>query len=44
MQNGGSPGRTLIELSKKGLRLTYRIIVHNGEMRNEDIEKLYQQY
>ena len=44
MQNVPYPGRTPIELSKKGLRLTYRIIVHNGEMRNEDIEKLYQQY
>jgi len=44
MQNVPYPGRTPIELSKKGLRLTYRIIVHDGEMRNEDIEKLYQQY
>jgi hypothetical protein len=44
MQNIPYPGRTPIELSKKGLRLTCRIIVHNGEMRNEDIEKLYQQY
>jgi hypothetical protein len=44
MQNVPYPGRTPIELSKKGLRLTYRIIVHNGEMRNEDIENLYQQY
>ena len=44
MQNVPYPGRTPIELSKKGLRLTYRIIVHNGEMRNEYIEKLYQQY
>ena len=44
MQNVPYPGRTPIELSKKGLRLKYRIIVHNGDMRNEDIEKLYQQY
>ena len=44
MQNVPYPGRTPIELSKKGLRLTYRIIVHDGEMRNEDIEKLYEQY
>ena len=44
MQNVPYPGRTPIELSKKGLRLTYRIIVHKGEMRNKDIEKLYQQY
>lgn len=44
MQNVPYPGRTPVELSKKGLRLKYRIIIHNGEMRNEDIEKLYQQY
>jgi Methane oxygenase PmoA len=44
MQNVPYPGRTPVELSKKGVRLTYRIIVHNGEMRNEDIEKLYQEY
>jgi len=44
MQNIPYPGRTPIELSKKGLSLTYRIIVHDGEMRNEDIEKIYQQY
>ena len=44
MQNVPYPGRTPIELSKKGLRLTYRLIVHNGEMKNEEIEKLYQQY
>jgi hypothetical protein len=44
MQNVPYPGRTPIELSKKGLRLKYRIIVHNGEIKNEVIEKLYQQY
>src|SRR5688572_16663479 len=44
MQNIPFPGRTPIELSKKGLRLKYRVIVYNGEMKNEDIEKLYQQY
>ena len=44
MQNIPYPGRTPIELSKKGLKLKYRIIVHNSEMRNEDIEKLYQEY
>jgi hypothetical protein len=25
-------------------KILYRILVHNSEMRNEDIEKLYQQY
>ena len=44
MQNIPFPGRAPIELPVRGLRLTYRVIVHNGEMNNEDIEKLYQQY
>jgi hypothetical protein len=44
MQNIPFPGRTPIELPKKGLRLTYRIVVHNDEMKNDDVEKLYQQY
>jgi hypothetical protein len=44
MQNVPYPGRTPVALSKKGLRLTYRVIVHNGEMTNADIERLYQEY
>jgi Family of unknown function (DUF6807) len=44
MQNVPFPGRSPILLSKKGLKLSYRIIVHNGEMSNEEIGKLYQQY
>lgn len=44
MQNIPFPGRTPIELPSGGLKLSYRVIVHNGEMNNEDIEKLYQQY
>ncbi len=44
MQNIPYPGRTPVELSRKGLHLSYRIIVHNGEMRTEDIEKLYKEY
>jgi hypothetical protein len=44
MQNVPFPGRTAIPLSRRGLRLTYRIIIHKGEMRNADIEKLYEQY
>src|SRR5687768_15025649 len=44
MQNIPYPGRTPIELTKKGLRLKYRIIVYNGEMKNADIEILYEQY
>ncbi len=44
MQNIPYPGRTPIALPKNGLKLKYRIIIHNGEMSNEDIEKLYQKY
>lgn len=44
MQNIPYPGRTPITLSKKGWRLKYRIIIHNGDMSNDDLEKLYQQY
>ena len=44
MQNIPYPGRTPITLSKKGWRLKYRIIIHNGDVSNDDLEKLYQQY
>jgi hypothetical protein len=44
MQNIPYPGKMPIILSKKGLRLKYRIIIHNGDMSNDDLEKLYQQY
>lgn len=44
MQNIPYPGRTPILLSKKGLNLKYRIIVHSSDIKNEDIEKLYQDY
>jgi hypothetical protein len=44
MQNVPYPGRTPIALTKNGLRITYRIIIHNTDMSNDDLEKLYQQY
>lgn len=44
MQNIPYPGRTPITLSTKGWRLKYRIIIHNGDMSNDDLEKLYHQY
>ncbi len=44
MQNIPYPGRIPVQLPKKGLHLSYRIIVHNGEMSSGDIEKLYQEY
>jgi hypothetical protein len=44
MQNVPYPGRTPVLLPGKGWRLKYRIIIHNGEMSNDDLEKLYRQY
>ena len=44
MQNFPYPGRTPLTLSKKGWRLKYRIIIHNGNMTSDDLEKLYHYY
>lgn len=44
MQNTPYPGRTAMTLSRKGWRLAYRIIIHNGSTSVDDLEKLYQQY
>jgi hypothetical protein len=44
MQNIPYPGKTAIPLSKKGLILKYRIVVHNSDIKTQDIEKLYQDY
>jgi hypothetical protein len=44
MQNIPYPGRTPITLSKEGWRLKYRIIIHNGELSSNDLEKLYREY
>lgn len=44
MQNVPFPGRKPVPLSKKGIRLKYRVIVHKGLMKDEDIDKLYQRY
>lgn len=44
MQNVPYPGRVPVALSKDGLKLNYRVIIHNGGLSNDDIEKLYQEY
>ena len=44
MQNVPFPGRMPVELPRKGLHFSYRVIVHNGEMNVGDIEKLYKEY
>jgi hypothetical protein len=44
MQNIAYPGRTPVELSKNGLRLRYRLIIHDNKMESSDLENLYQEY
>ena len=44
MQNVPYPGKTPVVVPKGGLELKYRVIVHNGYMTNEEIEKLYKDY
>ncbi|MEP7231163.1 MAG: DUF6807 family protein [Ginsengibacter sp.] len=44
MQNIPYPGRTPVELSRQGLHLSYRVIIHNREISGEDIKKLYKEY
>lgn len=44
MQNNPYPGRKPIALTKNGLRLKYRVIIHNADMGNDELQKLYQQY
>ena len=44
MQNVPYPGKTPVPLSKRGLTLKYRIIVHNEDLKIQGIEKLYQDY
>jgi len=44
MQNVPDPGRTPVPLTKDGLILKYRVIIHDGDMSTEEIEKLYKDY
>jgi len=44
MQNIPYPGKTPVELSKEGLKLSYRIIIHDGNLNHNDLEKLYKEY
>ena len=44
MQNIPYPGRTPILLTKNGMRITCRIVIHDAGMSDDDIEKLYHQY
>lgn len=44
MQNIPFPGSTPVDVPKSGLNLKYCVIIHNGEMSNDQIEKLYKDY
>jgi hypothetical protein len=44
MQNIVYPGRTPVALSKNGLRLRYRLVIHDTHIERSDLEKLYQEY
>ena len=44
MQNIVYPGRTPVALSKNGLRLRYRLVIHDTNIERSDLENLYQEY
>jgi len=44
MQNIVYPGRTPVELSKNGLRLRYRLIIHDNKIESSELENLYREY
>lgn len=44
MQNIPYPGRTPVALSKNGLRLRYRVVIHDPNIERIDLENLYQEY
>jgi len=44
MQNIVYPGRTPVALSKNGLRLRYRLVIHDSNIERSDLENLYQEY
>ena len=44
MQNIAFPGRDPVKLTKDGLRLRYRMVIHNHKVKPDDIEKLFLKY
>ena len=44
MQNVVYPGRTPTMVSKNGLRLRYRLVIHDSNIEGSDLETLYQEY
>ena len=44
IQNIVYPGRTPVALSKNGLRLRYRLVIHDPNIERGDLENLYKEY
>ena len=44
MQNPAYPGRMPVDLTKKGCRLRYRLVIHRDNLNNDDLKKLFDQY
>ena len=44
MQNVPYPGRTPVAIPSEGLRLKYRIIIHDDQLSSADIQHLYMEY
>jgi hypothetical protein len=44
MQNVPYPGRVPAAIPAEGWSLSYRIIVHDGQLSSSDIKKLYEEY
>jgi len=44
MQNVPYPGRVPVNLTKNGVRLRYRIIIHSADLNYNDLNKLYDEY
>lgn len=44
MQNPAYPGRVLVDVTSEGMRLQYRMVIHEKSVDPVDIEKLYNEY
>jgi hypothetical protein len=44
MQNVAFPGSTPVKLTKKGIRLRYRMVIHDQNVKTEDLERLFVTY
>ncbi|MEP7258973.1 MAG: hypothetical protein ABI687_11300, partial [Flavitalea sp.] len=44
MQNVRYPGRIPVALTREGLRLQYRVIIHDGSLDSDTLKKMYTAY